>query len=595
MRLEISGRAIVGSKEPQQDSWRVFNARGEDITEQARNGSVATGDGTLVIVADGIGGYAGGEIASRAACDAFAHAFFRHEGAAADRLAHALEVANMAIADEKRRNPALQEMGCTLIGVYFDQDRMTFVSVGDSLLLRSRDDEIHRVNFDHSYFDYLDRKVLGSNDPNRWSIAVSDPRQRASLTLAVTGGNLESAEYGHRPQVATRPLLADDIIVAASDGIETLDLVQVQNFFYHLRSAGISGIADGLIGAVDGIGKNRSYQDNTTIVVVGASSGAGLTRVATSRPAEAIPASAPEMASFLSRWREFLDTRLLTGAAVILVVLLLGYLLIAGGGGGGDPGRSQYPPAATAPPSGKPPASKGAQQQSEAPLPPDSPAGQAGLPQGVTENSQQPPAVTQNPAPSRPLEPKQAGQQAPDPLSSPPPSIPPQSLPQPGVPQQGPPPASPPRQAAVDPDQNPKSELKTATEWSNLKWQGTKLPPGSQPNSGACFLACSGAAECVAFTFSRDKRCELFSSIKSVAPSQEAQSGAKEWSSLAWQGDTIGAPMASDNSAACLLHCVSLMACQGYSWRESDKRCELFARIAKPVPLTGVTSGVKVK
>src|SRR5229473_3021819 len=118
MRLDISARAIVGSKEPQQDSWRVFNARGEDVSNRAAR-TATTGDGTLVVVADGIGGYAGGEIASKLACDAFGTAFFKLDGAVGDRLGRALGAANAAIADEKQRSPDLQDMGCTLIGVYF--------------------------------------------------------------------------------------------------------------------------------------------------------------------------------------------------------------------------------------------------------------------------------------------------------------------------------------------------------------------------------------------------------------------------------------------------------------------------------------------
>jgi serine/threonine protein phosphatase PrpC len=592
MRLEISGRAIVGSKEPQQDSWRVFNAQGEDVTETAQNSSVATGDGALVIVADGIGGYAGGDIASRVACDAFAKAFFRHEGVAADRLAHALDVANTAIADEKRRNPALKDMGCTLIGVHLEQDRIAFVSVGDSSLLRSRDDEIHRVNVDHSYFDYVDRKVLGSNDPDRWSLAVADARQRAALTLAVTGGNLYSGEYGHKPQVSTRPLLAGDVIVVASDGIETLDLVQVQNFLYHLQPSGIAGIANGLIGAVDGIGKNRSYQDNTTIVVIGASTGAGLTRVATtSRRAEAVPVSVSrEQVSFFSRWRRPLDIKLLAGAAVTaLVVLLLGYVLFAGGGFG-DAGRSQNsPPATVAPPvtpPGKeqsPKASPQPRSEGTAPVNPQA-GGPAGPAQVAGEAPQQEPAGAASQASTGLPESKAApAQPAPDSQG--------QTPPQPSTPPQA-------RAERETSDTAPKAELRAATEWANIVWQGTKLASAKEKNSDStCFKACLESQTCVGFTsrgLRDNKRCELFSAITGYAPSQDAQSGAKEWNALAWQGDQIKmAPMNSDSSAMCFLHCLAAPECRGYSWREADKRCDLFSRIVKQVPGTGVASGSK--
>ena len=161
-------------------------------------------------------------------------------------------------------------MSTTFIGIHLDGNKMTFVSVGDSLLLRYRDEEIHRVNLDHSYADVLDRRLLGvgSADPREWSVAINDD-QRAAITLALSGGPLDRDEYGHRPQVAKRDLLPGDVVIAASDGIETIELVQLQNFLRQLAPKGAGGIAEGLIKAADGIGPNRRREpDNTTIVII---------------------------------------------------------------------------------------------------------------------------------------------------------------------------------------------------------------------------------------------------------------------------------------------------------------------------------------
>ncbi|MGJ4949958.1 protein phosphatase 2C domain-containing protein [Bradyrhizobium sp. HKCCYLS20291] len=595
MRLEISGRAIVGSgsKKPQQDSWRVFNTRGEDVSERAQSGSVATGDGTLVVVSDGIGGYEGGEIASRVACDAFAGAFFRHEGAVADRLTHALDVANMAIADEKRRNASLQDMGCTLIAAHFGQDRMTFVSVGDSLLLRSRDDEIHRVNLDHSYFDYLDRKVLGSNDPSRWSIAMADARQRGSLTLALTGGNLRNNEYGHTPQVATRPMLADDIIIVASDGIETLELVQLQNFVMQLRPSGIPGIAAGLIGAVDGIGQNRSYQDNTTIVVVGASSSAGLTRVAmTSRKEDTLASGAQQgrFAGLLSAWRHLRDTRILAGVAILAVVLLLAYLA-TGGGGSGDGARVQNPPPGRVPTTDTAPAKPMPEQRSDAGSPEIAGAG-ASAPQTL--------AVAPAPTPSA-----QAAARVP---SS---SLQQQQGAGPGQGQADQSTAEAPAagssdaqvQAAAQPTtlpragdlqgQGPKAELTPYQEFNGFAWKGQRLD--ATPGNGGCYAACVRDPRCVAFSSRepQDKQCHLFSEITGRDLSKDAQSSIREWVDRSWQGDRISAAPANParSSGKCALECLKIRGCQGYTWNGAAGRCDLFSSINGTTPAPDVRSG----
>lgn len=580
MRLEISGRAIVGSKEPQQDSWRVFNARGEDVSQKAQSSAVVAGDGTLVVVADGIGGYAGGEIASRLACDAFGRAFFGQDGPVPDRLLRALAVANAAIAEEKGRSPDLQEMGCTLVAVHFQQNSMTFVSVGDSLLLRSRDDEIHRVNVDHSYFDYLDRQVLGSGDPSRWAIAIGDTRRRASLTLAVTGGDLNSGEYGHKPQIATRPLEPDDVVIIASDGIETLDWVQLQNFLKHLRPTGIMGVADGLIGAVDGIGKNRSYQDNTTILVVGASSGAGLTRVAMpvgQAATDAAPGGGSEFASRFA-WLPLLsNTRLLFGAIIVGVALIVALLLLPPRGSNNVTVTPQDQPAVA---NDKPQPKK---KQSALPTPIHSDVDQtqqaAATPQPATpattpaQGSAPPPLADQTASPSA-----EAQTQVPAPASQ-------VQRPPPGLDRDAP---------KIDPNA-PRNEVRP--RFSNARWRdGTKLPQASPIlEDGLCRAACNENMSCVAYTWrgdvqARDRRCELFSSVGVLVASQFSQSGLREWDNFAWKGDP-GQSTASDNPINCATTCSQSTGCGGYTFRTGG-RCEIYPPTnAEPVPQIGASSG----
>jgi hypothetical protein len=82
----------------------------------------------------------------------------------------------------------------------------------------------------------------------------------------VLGQSLE--DFGHSPQIAVRAVLPGDVLILASDGLETLTMVQVQNFIRTLLPQGVAAVADGLIKAVSGIGGNRNYQDNATLIVV---------------------------------------------------------------------------------------------------------------------------------------------------------------------------------------------------------------------------------------------------------------------------------------------------------------------------------------
>ncbi len=266
MRFQAAARAIRGTKDTQEDAWRVCDAKGDDAGEiSVSDAGVALSNGGLLLVADGIGGHYGGDIASAITADTFVKQYFSAEGAARERLKHSLEAANRAVGEAQAREPGLKDMGATLVAAFLADGEMSFVSIGDSLILRFREGELHRVNEDHSYMEIADREALGSGDPAIWREVISR-KGRDSITIAVLGRALE--DFGHSPQIESRKILPGDVLILASDGLETLSWVQIQNFVRTLLPQGVGAIADGLIKAVDGIGSNRSYQDNATLIVV---------------------------------------------------------------------------------------------------------------------------------------------------------------------------------------------------------------------------------------------------------------------------------------------------------------------------------------
>jgi serine/threonine protein phosphatase PrpC len=333
MKFQAAARAIRGSKDVQEDAYRVFDAKGGDAGEIAgSDAGVALSGGGLVLVADGIGGHYGGDIASAITADTFARTFFAGSGGVEEKLRTSLAAANNAIAEAQAKEPNLKDMGATLVTGFLENGEMTFISVGDSLILRYRDGELHRVNMDHSYMEIADREALGSDDRNLWR-DVMTRKGRDSITIAVLGRALE--DFGHVPQIATRKILPGDVLIFSSDGLETLSWVQIQNFVRELLPRGVAAVADGLIKAVDGIGGNRNYQDNTTLVVVQADGGQGATRAVpiggkeaaktapvapktTPIPAKAAPAGTISESARSGRWS---PTKLLLGIVLGLVVV----------------------------------------------------------------------------------------------------------------------------------------------------------------------------------------------------------------------------------------------------------------------------------
>ncbi len=277
MKFQAAARAIRGSKDTQEDAWRVYDAKGGDAGEiAASDAGVTLSGGGLVLVADGIGGHYGGDVASAITADTFVKTYFAASGECENRLKASLSAANQAVSDAQDKEPGLKDMGATLVAGHVHDGEMCFVSIGDSLILRYRDDELHRVNADHSYMEIADREALGSGDPDLWR-DVMTRKGRDSITIAVLGRGLE--DFGHAPQIASRKILPGDVLIFSSDGLETLTMVQIQNFVRILLPRGAGAIADGLIKAVDGIGKNRNYQDNATLVVAIAEEAPAATRL----------------------------------------------------------------------------------------------------------------------------------------------------------------------------------------------------------------------------------------------------------------------------------------------------------------------------
>jgi protein phosphatase len=239
--FEHAIRASKGGRNYQEDS--------ADVLEHAA--------ALTAVLADGMGGHAGGALASGLACKFFLHAYATSSGDTAARLAEALDLANAAIAHETAENAQLSGMGCTLVGVAFGPDGVEWVSVGDSPLFLVREGEIVLLNEDHSLAPELDK--LAAAGKMSWRDARRDPR-RHFLRSALTGSEIELVDRSHRP-LALQP---DDIVILASDGIHALSHADIARLADGAPSP--AALADALLIAVDRVGD--PHQDNTTVVVV---------------------------------------------------------------------------------------------------------------------------------------------------------------------------------------------------------------------------------------------------------------------------------------------------------------------------------------
>jgi protein phosphatase len=118
-------------------------------------------DKNVFIVADGMGGYAGGDRASKLAVEAVLGAYKSgtfegapHKGVSPEesQLARAIQMANAAIAEEAKDNPELRDMGTTVCCAAFspNKQRVFIGHVGDSRCYRLRDGLFRQITADHT-------------------------------------------------------------------------------------------------------------------------------------------------------------------------------------------------------------------------------------------------------------------------------------------------------------------------------------------------------------------------------------------------------------------------------------------------------------
>ncbi len=249
-------RATRGAREYQEDSAVLWP--GDDPF--APPAGVRQSQARIVaVLADGMGGHAGGALASRLVCEHFLKTISTAPGETIDVLLTALMAANEAVAAQVRKNPLLSGMGSTVVGVEFVADAINWVSVGDSPLFLWRRGEIAMLNEDHSLAPDLDK--LAAAGKITAAQAKKDPR-RHMLRSAVTGDEIDLVDISKRPL----RLEAGDCVILASDGLQSLELPEIERLVSAYAQDTAEAVASALIREIDNL--REPHQDNTTVVVV---------------------------------------------------------------------------------------------------------------------------------------------------------------------------------------------------------------------------------------------------------------------------------------------------------------------------------------
>ena len=121
-------------------------------------------DGTVMVVADGMGGYVGGEIASRTAVKSVAYYFSNYTHASTEQLTKAIAYANDCIISKIIIDPSLEGMGTTLSLLSLVDSTAYWAHVGDSRIYLYRKGMLKQITTDHTVIHELikDHSIIDS-------------------------------------------------------------------------------------------------------------------------------------------------------------------------------------------------------------------------------------------------------------------------------------------------------------------------------------------------------------------------------------------------------------------------------------------------
>ena len=199
-------------------------------------------EGRFFVVADGMGGHAGGQEASRIATEVIKrhlNEYWESSQLSAELLKDAVLKANHAIIQDQMANPERSDMGTTVVVVIFRDAQPMCAHIGDSRLYRLRGAQLEQITDDHTWvaramklgditpsqarvhpWRHILSKCLGREDLNQVDIQSFDYQSNDRLLLCSDGLTEELSDHiitSHMKSIRSCEKAAITLVDAAKD------------------------------------------------------------------------------------------------------------------------------------------------------------------------------------------------------------------------------------------------------------------------------------------------------------------------------------------------------------------------------------------
>ncbi len=214
----------------------------------------------LFVVADGMGGHAGGETASRITVETVVQSLLSDKNSSlnmdpADLLMGAIHRANTSVFSTAEKNKALAGMGTTVVSMYFSGNKIFVGHVGDSRVYLARKNQIWQVTKDHS----LVNEKLKAGVITREQ--MKKDKSRNVITRSV---GFESSVL---VDIYQKEISVGDLYLACSDGLS--GMMEDREILETIDQLGWEGDdLNPLVGTLIEKANQHGGDDNVTCVVV---------------------------------------------------------------------------------------------------------------------------------------------------------------------------------------------------------------------------------------------------------------------------------------------------------------------------------------
>ena len=258
---------IWRSREPRYDVASGISQGARDYQEDAITADFPVGaEAGFVVLADGMGGHAAGDVASKIVLtEVYSELKFHFanvasfEARAPEILRGVADLANETLRHHSRTHPETSGMGATLVVPALVENRLWWISIGDSPLYLFRNGKLAQLNEDHSMAPQIDLMVrAGILDAES---GATHP-DRNCLVSVLMGAKVAKIDCPSRPV----ELKAGDIVVCSSDGLQYLTNAQIEKVLARTRKSRSTEIAERLLEELARL--DDPDQDNISFTVI---------------------------------------------------------------------------------------------------------------------------------------------------------------------------------------------------------------------------------------------------------------------------------------------------------------------------------------